>query len=163
MVNSRSHRSTKALLNALLDLGNGKRYSVQRPNGYNPYTFFNNSLASTNCSDVPLLESDVLLTPIDARKILASWKLSNVRKGLNFSFILLLRLCDPALLNEPCKIRKLQASGINHTVTGLHPYTNYSVKVETTGIPVRETRWEVVQTLQSGKESEHISQLIFGV
>ena len=153
----------QGVLNALLDLGNGKRYSVQRPNGYNPYTFFNNSLASTNCSDVPLLESDVLLTPIDARKILASWKLSNVRKGLNFSFILLLRLCDPALLNEPCKIRKLQASGINHTVTGLHPYTNYSVKVETTGIPVRETRWEVVQTLQSGKESEHISQLIFGV
>ena len=138
-------------LNATLDLGNGKRYSVQRPNGYNPYTFFNNSLASVNCSDVPLLESDLLLDPIGARKIFVSWKISNVRQGLNFSFILTLRLCDPALINEPCEIRTSRVSGTNHTVTGLRPYTSYSVKVETTGLPPRETRWEAVQTLESGK------------
>ena len=138
-------------LNATLDLGNGKRYSVQRPNGYNPFTFFNNSLASVNCSDVPLLESDLLLDPVGARKIFVSWRISNIRQGLNFSFILTLRLCDPALINEPCEIRTSRVSGTNHTVTGLRPYTSYSVKVETTGLPPRETHWEAVQTLESGK------------
>lgn len=141
----------QGVLNATLDLGNGRRYSIRRPNGYNPYTFFNNALASTNCSDDPLLENDIVLEALGARKLLASWKLANVRRGLNFSFILKLRLCDPAQLNEPCDFRALQVSGTNHTVTGLRPYTNYSVKVETTGIPLRETRWGTVRTLESGK------------
>ena len=141
----------QGVLNATLDLGFGKRYSVQRLNGYNPYTFFNNSLASTNCSDVPLLESDLLFDPIYAREIFVSWKLSNVRQGLNFSFILTLRLCDSALINEPCEMRTSRVSGTSHTLTGLSPYTNYSVKVETTGLPLRETRWEAVRTLESGK------------
>ena len=144
----------QGILNTTLDLGSGKSFSVQRLNGYNPYTFFNNSLASTNCSDVPLLESDLLLDPIHATKILATWKLLNVRKGLNFSFILSLRLCDSAVLNKPCEVRRLQASGTRHTVSGLNPYTNYSVKVETTGIPVRETGWAAVRTLESGMESK---------
>lgn len=144
----------QGVLNATFDLGNGKRYSVQRLNGYNPYSFFNNSLASTNCSDLPLLESDLLLNPVGARKIFVSWRLANVRRGLNFSLILTLRVCDPALINQPCEIRTSRVSGINHTVTGLKPYTNYSVKIETTGIPPRETRWEVVQTLESGRKTD---------
>ena len=144
----------QGVFNATLDLGNGKRYTVQRLNGYNPYSFFNNSLASTNCSDVPHLESDLLLNPVGARKIFVSWRLANVRRGLNFSFILTLRVCDPALINEPCEIRTSRVSGINHTVTGLKPYTNYSVKIQTTGIPPRETRWEVVQTLESGRKTD---------
>ena len=144
----------QGILNATLDLGSGKSFSVQRLNGYNPYTFFNNSLASTNCSDVPLLERDIFLDPVHATKILATWKLLNVRKGLNFSFILTLRLCDSAVLNKPCEVRTLQASGTRHTVSGLNPYTNYSVKVETTGLPVRETGWAAVRTLESGMESK---------
>lgn len=138
-------------LNATLDLGRGRRYSITRPNGYNPYTFFSNALASSNCSDDPLLENDIVVGALGARKLLVSWKLANVRRGLNFSFILRLRLCDPAQINEACEIRALQVSGTNHTVTGLKPYTNYSVKVETAGLPLRETRWEAVRTLESGE------------
>ena len=141
-------------LNATLDLGNGRRYSIRRPSGYNPYTFFSNVLASSNCSDHPLLENDIALVALGARKILVSWKLANVRQGLNFSFILGLRPCDPAQLNEPCEIRALQVSGINHTLTGLKPYTSYSVKVETTAIPLRETLWGTVRTLESGKRTD---------
>ena len=144
----------QGVLNTTFDLGNGKRYSVQRLNGYNPYSFFNNSLASTNCSDVALLESDLFLNPLGARKMFVSWRLANVRQGLNFSFILTLRVCDPALINEPCEIRRSRVSGVNHTVTGLKPYTNYFVKVETTGVPPRETRWEAVQTLESGRKTD---------
>ena len=141
----------QGVLNATLDLGGGRRYSITRPNGYNPYTFFSNALASSNCSDDPLLQNDIVLSALGARKLVVSWKLANVRRGLNFSFILRLRLCDPAQINEACEIRALQGSGTNHTVMGLQPYTNYSVKVETTGLPLRETRWEAVRTLESGK------------
>ena len=142
----------RGVLNATLDLGNGRRYRIRRPNGYNPYTLFSNALASSNCSDDPLLGNDIALEALGARKLLASWKLANVRRGLNFSFILRLRPCDPAQLNEPCETpRAFQVSGTNHTVTGLRPYTNYSVKVETTGLPLRETRWEDVRTLESGR------------
>lgn len=141
----------KGDLNVTLDLGNERRYSVTRPNGYNPYTFFSNALATSNCSDDPLLEKDILVEALGARKLMASWKLANVRRGLNFSFTLTLQLCDPAQINEPCEIRTFRVSGTNHTVTGLRPYTNYSVKVVTTGIPLRETRWAAVRTLESGK------------
>ena len=137
--------------NATLDLGRGRHYSITRPNGYNPYSFFSNALASSNCSDVPLLQNDIVLGALGARKLVVSWKLANVRQGLIFSFILRLRLCDPAQINEACEIRAWQVNGTNHTVTGLQPYTNYSVKVETTGEPLRETRWEAVRTLESGK------------
>lgn len=141
----------QGVLNATLDLGRGRRYSIRRPNGYNPYTFFSNALASSNCSDDPLLQNDIVLGALGARTLLVSWKIANVRRGLIFSFILRLRLCDPAQINEACEIRAWQVSGTNHTVTGLQPYTNYSVKVETTGLPLRETRWEAVRTLESGK------------
>lgn len=141
-------------LNATLDLGNGRRYNIRRPNGYNPYTSFSNALASSNCSDYPLLENDIALVALGARKILASWKLANVRQGLNFSFIVRLRLCDSAQLNEPCEIRALQVSGTNLTLTGLKPYTSYSVKVETIGIPLKETLWGTVRTLESGKRTD---------
>ena len=141
----------QGVLNASLDLGNGRRYSITRLNGYNPYTFFSNALASSNCSDEPLLQPDIVLSALGARKFVVSWKLANVRRGLIFSFILRLRLCDPAKINVACEFRALQVSGTNHTVKGLQPYTNYSVKVETTGLPVRETHWEAVRTLESGK------------
>lgn len=141
----------QGVLNATLDLGRGRRYSITRPNGYNPYTFFSNTLASTNCSDDPLLQNDVVVGALGARKLEVSWKLANVRLGLIFSFTLRLRVCDPAQINEACEYRALQVSGTNHTVTGLQPYTNYSVKVETTGLPPRETRWAAVRTLEAGK------------
>jgi len=141
----------EGVLNATLDLGRGRRYSITRPKGYNPYTFFSNALASSNCSDDPLLQNNIVLSALGARKLVVSWGLANVRRGLNFSFILRLRLCDPAQINQACEIRALQVSGTNHTVTGLQPYTNYSVKVETTGLPLKETSWEAVRTLESGK------------
>ena len=141
----------EGVLNATLDLGRGRRYSITRPNGYNPYTFFSNALASSNCSDDPLLQNDIVVGALGARKLVVSWELANVRRGLVFSFILRLQLCDPAKINEACEFRALQVSGTNHTVTGLQPYTNYSVKVETTRLPLRETRWEAVRTLEAGE------------
>lgn len=141
----------QGVLNATLDLGRGRRYSITRPNGYNPYTFFSNSLASSNCSDDPLLQNDIVVLALGARKLEVSWKLANVRRGLIFLFTLKLQACDPAQINEACEFRAFEVSGTNHTVTGLQPYTNYSVKVETTGLPLRETRWEAVRTLEAGK------------
>lgn len=163
MVNGLFTRSPlyQGVLNVTLDLGNGKRYNIQRLRGYNPYTFFNNSLASTNCSDEPLLDSDLLLDPVGARKVFVSWKVLNVRQGLNFLFILTLRLCDPALINEPCEIRSSRVSGSNHTATGLKPYTNYSVKVETTELPPRGTHWVTVQTSESGELDNVCKYLVF--
>ena len=141
----------QGVLNATLDLGRGRRYSITRPNGYNPYMFFSNALASSNCSDDPLLQNDIMVGALGARKLEISWKLANVRRGLLFSFILKLQVCDPAQINEACEFRAFEVSGTNHTVTGLEPYTNYSVKVETSGLPLRETRWEAVRTLEAGK------------
>ena len=141
----------QGVLNATLDLGRGRRYNITRPNGYNPYTFFSNALASSNCSDDPLLQNDIFVGALGARKLEVSWKLANVRRGLIFSFILKLQVCNPAQINEACEFRAFEVNGTNHTVTNLQPYTNYSVKVETTGLPLRETRWKAVRTLEAGK------------
>ena len=143
-----------AQLNLSFDLGSGRQYSVKRLQGYNPLILFNNTLASSNCSDDPLLEETLSdLRVYGARTIFVAWKIRNIRGTLNFTFNLVVKECGLVRVNEPCVISRVDVQGKSHSLTNLRPYSNYSVKIETKNLPLRSTNWKSVSTLEAGKKT----------
>ena len=138
--------------NLTLDLGNEQRYSVNRPRGYNPLITFNNTLASNNCSDEPLLAKTLSEVQVwDARTIFISWTLKNIRKDLNFPFVLDVTECDLLQAGNLCRGFQVNVSGASHILRNLKPFSNYSVKIESRIPPPKSTTWKTVRTWEAGE------------
>ena len=76
--------------------------------GYSPFIIASNTLLSSQCSDVPLLEPELNVTFISPFQAEFNWRLLNVRMGLNFtaSLQLVTTACrvdqSRLILNETC-------------------------------------------------------------
>ena len=110
---------------------------VAASSGYSPFTLTSNTIATSQCSDFPLLEPELNVTSVSAFQALLGWNLLNMRRGLNLtsSLTLLVINCtvdqNQITLNSTCVGPTSVAvdSSTSHTLQ-TRPFTAYYLQVQ---------------------------------
>ena len=109
---------------------------VAAPSGYSPLRQTSNSLLSSDCSDDPLLETQLTVAFLSPFQASLEWNLLNMRMGLDFTSVLHLEVMncsldqDSTIDNNTCTTQTLPvANNSQHTLPTL-PFTQYWLQIQ---------------------------------
>ena len=150
-------------VDAIVSVG-GSPIRIVSPDKYNPWITFNNTLKSSDCSAISVLDPDSLTVVVKGPRVAnIYWLYSNQRKGfIQTPVRVYYRRCPVIAFYDPvsstsipnCPTFQLDTNATHVVIEDLTPYSNYTFTVVAV---TSRTRDVFVTTPQDGKITYHCS------
>ena len=108
---------------------------VAASSGYSPFVFADNTLRSQECSDVPLIGSELNVTLQSAFQAVLEWTLLNMRSGLNLTSMIQLYVMNCTVnqsgstVESSCREQVLQVENDTFHFLAVIPFTDYRFEI----------------------------------